>query len=59
MATLKAEFLYQYQEENGYPLRAKLFAYNTKLNKLGSSMAGITNAMYDSKIFGGLLKKSG
>ena len=58
VATLKAEFLYQYQEENGYPLRAKLFAYNTKFNKLGSSMAGITNAMYDSKIFGGLLKKS-
>ncbi|MCK0189325.1 FAD-binding and (Fe-S)-binding domain-containing protein [Arenibacter sp. F20364] len=58
VATLKAEFLYQYQEENGYPLRAKLFAHNTQLNKLGSSMAGITNAMYDSKIFGGLLKKS-
>ncbi|MCK0145568.1 FAD-binding protein [Arenibacter sp. F26102] len=58
VATLKAEFLYQYQEENGYPLRAKLFAYNTKFNKLGSKMAGITNAMYDSKIFGALLKKS-
>ncbi|WP_252734379.1 FAD-binding and (Fe-S)-binding domain-containing protein [Arenibacter algicola] len=58
VATLKAEFLYQYQEENGYPLRAKLFAYNTQLNKLGSSMAGITNAMYDSKFVGGLLKKS-
>ena len=58
VATLKAEFLYQYQEENGYPLRAKLFAYNTKLIKLGSSMAGITNAMYDSKFVGGLLKKS-
>ncbi|MCM4152212.1 FAD-binding oxidoreductase [Arenibacter sp. N53] len=58
VATLKAEFLYQYQEENGYPLRAKLFAYNTKLNKLGSKMAGITNAMYDSNFFGGLLKKS-
>ncbi|WP_192878005.1 MULTISPECIES: FAD-binding and (Fe-S)-binding domain-containing protein [Arenibacter] len=58
VATLKAEFLYQYQEENGYPLRAKLFAYNTKLNKLGSKMASITNAVYDSKILGGLLKKS-
>jgi len=58
VATLKAEFLYQYQEENGYPLRAKLFAYNTQLNKLGSNMATITNAMYDSKFFGGLLKKS-
>lgn len=58
VATLKAEFLYQYQEENGYPLRGKLFAYNTKLNRLGSKMAGITNAVYDSKILGGLIKRS-
>ncbi|WP_150451149.1 FAD-binding and (Fe-S)-binding domain-containing protein [Arenibacter lacus] len=58
VATLKAEFLYQYQEENGYPLRAKLFAYNTALNRMGSTIAGLTNAIYDSKIFGGLLKKS-
>ncbi|MCM4168165.1 hypothetical protein KCTC52924_03723 [Arenibacter antarcticus] len=58
VATLKAEFLYQYQEENGYPLRAKLFAYNTALNRLGSKMAGFTNAIYDSKFLGGLLKKS-
>ena len=58
VATLKAEFLYQYQEANGYPLRSKLFAYNTKLNRLGSKVAGLTNAIYDSSIFGGLLKKS-
>ncbi|HUH46112.1 MAG TPA: FAD-linked oxidase C-terminal domain-containing protein, partial [Arenibacter sp.] len=58
VATLKAEFLYQYQEENGYPLRAKLFAYNTVLNRLGSKMAPLTNAIYDSKFLGGLLKKS-
>ncbi len=58
VATLKAEFLYQYQEENGYPLRGKLFAYNTKLNRLGSKMAGITNAVYDSKTLGGLIKRS-
>ena len=58
VATLKAEFLYQYQEANGYPLRGKLFAYNTTLNKLGSKMPGLTNAVYDSKFFGGLLKKS-
>jgi FAD/FMN-containing dehydrogenase/Fe-S oxidoreductase len=58
IATLKAEFLYQYQEENGYPLRSKLFAHNTKLNRLGSKMAGITNAIYDSNFFSGLLKKS-
>ena len=57
IATLKAEFLYQYQETNGYPLRSKLFAYNTKLNKIGSKVPGLTNAVYDSKILGGLLKQ--
>jgi len=58
VATLKAEFLYQYQESNGYPLRSKLFAYNTKLNALGSQLSGLTNAMYDSKLIGGFLKKT-
>ncbi|WP_405397203.1 FAD-binding and (Fe-S)-binding domain-containing protein [Maribacter sp. Asnod2-G09] len=57
VATLKAEFLYQYQEANGYSLRGKLFAYNTKLNGLGSKVSGLTNAIYDSKFLGGLLKK--
>ena len=56
IATLKAEFLYQYQEKNGYPLRSKLFAYNTKLNKIGSKVAGLTNTVYESKLLGGLLK---
>ncbi|MGO4918849.1 FAD-binding and (Fe-S)-binding domain-containing protein [Maribacter spongiicola] len=58
VATLKAEFLYQYQEANGYSLRGKLFAYNTKLNGLGSKVSGLTNAIYDSKFLGGLLKKT-
>ena len=58
ISTLKAEFLYQYQETNGYPLRGKLFAYNTKLNRLGSKVAGLTNAVYESKLLGGLLKKT-
>tara|TARA_R110002074_G_scaffold161480_6_gene319483 strand:+ start:43027 stop:45945 length:2919 start_codon:yes stop_codon:yes gene_type:complete len=57
IATLKAEFLFQYQETNGYPLRGKLFAYNTKLNSLGSKVAGLTNAVYESKLVGSLLKK--
>lgn len=58
IATLKAEFLYQYQETNGYPLRSKLFAYNTKLNKIGSKVVGLTNAVYKSKSLSSLLKKS-
>lgn len=58
IAALKAEFLYQYQEANGYSLRSKLFAHNTKLNKLGSKVAGLTNAVYDSSLLGGILKKT-
>ncbi|WP_298505145.1 FAD-binding and (Fe-S)-binding domain-containing protein [uncultured Maribacter sp.] len=58
VATLKAEFLYQYQEINGYPLRAKLFAHSTKMNRLGSKVAGLTNAMYDSNFISSLIKKT-
>lgn len=58
VATLKAEFLYQFQEANGYSFRNKLFAHNTKLNRLGSKVSGLTNAIYASKILGGLAKKT-
>tara|TARA_Y100001933_G_scaffold248738_1_gene282988 strand:+ start:12323 stop:15238 length:2916 start_codon:yes stop_codon:yes gene_type:complete len=58
VATLKAEFLYNYQEANGYSLRSKLFAYNTQLNALGSKLSGLTNWMYESKAVGGMLKKA-
>ncbi|WP_273274985.1 FAD-binding and (Fe-S)-binding domain-containing protein [Maribacter polysiphoniae] len=58
IASLKAEFLYQYQEQNGYSLRSKLFAYNTKLNKIGSKVAWLTNAVYGSEWLSGLLKQS-
>lgn len=57
IATLKAEFLYQYQEKNGYSFRNKLFANSTKTNALGSKVSGLTNAVYDSKILGRILKK--
>ncbi|TVZ55321.1 hypothetical protein OD91_0567 [Lutibacter sp. Hel_I_33_5] len=43
VAALKAEFLYQYQEKNGYSFRSKLFANNVKYNKLGSKFPAITN----------------
>jgi len=43
IATLKAEFLYQYQETNGYSFRSKAFAHNSKINKLASKLPGITN----------------
>ena len=58
VATLKAEFSYQYQEANGYSFRNKLFAYNTKLNKIGSRFPGLTNFMFNSSVFGKLIKKT-
>jgi len=57
VATLKSEFLYQYQEANGYKFRNKLFAFNTRLNALGSMAPKITNTIYNSRILGYLIKK--
>jgi Fe-S oxidoreductase len=48
IATLKAEFLYQYQETNGYSFRNKLFANNVKYNKLGSIAPALTNAILNT-----------
>jgi hypothetical protein len=45
IATMKAEFLFQYQETNGYSFRSSLFANNVKYNKLGSIAPALTNAI--------------
>ena len=50
VATMKAEFLYQYQEENGYSFRNKLFANNVKYNKLGSSIPLLTNLVLNTPL---------
>jgi FAD/FMN-containing dehydrogenase/Fe-S oxidoreductase len=43
VAALKSEFLYQYQKANGFSVRNKVFAYNAKLNGLGSITPKLTN----------------
>jgi FAD/FMN-containing dehydrogenase/Fe-S oxidoreductase len=58
VATLKSEFLFQYQETHGYPFRSKLFAYNTSFNKWASKIPAISNAVYGNKLLGGLIKKA-
>jgi len=50
VAALKAEFLYQYQETNGYSFRSKLFANNVKYNKLGSIAPTLTNLVLNTTI---------
>ena len=58
VASLKAEFLYQYQKENGVSLRTKLFAYNTMLNRFGSVFPKLTNFMFSNGFTSAVLKKS-
>ena len=48
IATMKAEFLYQYQETNGYSFRNSLFANNAKYNKIGSIAPAITNLVLNT-----------
>jgi Fe-S oxidoreductase len=50
VAALKSEFLYQYQEENGYSFRSKLFANNVKYNKLGSLAPSLTNLVLNTRL---------
>lgn len=57
MAAYKAEFEYQYQKENGSTLRSKVFAYNTRLNKLASYFPNLSNAVYKNSLTSGLIKR--
>lgn len=50
VAALKSEFLYQYQEENGYSFRSKLFANNVKYNKLGILFPRLANTLLNTRI---------
>ncbi|NVJ85408.1 MAG: FAD-binding protein [Algoriphagus sp.] len=56
MASMKAEFLYQYQKTHGVPLRSKAFAYINELNELGSKVPGIANFFLRNSLTGGLMK---
>ena len=58
VASLKAEFEYQYQKENGSSLRTKLFAYNNKLNAYGSRFPGVTNFMFSNEVTSTIIKKA-
>ena len=50
VSALKAEFLYQYQESNGYSFRSKLFANNVKYNKIGSLTPALTNMLLNTSL---------
>jgi len=50
VAALKSEFLYQYQEENGYSFRNSMFANNVKYNKIGSLFPSLTNLLLNTYV---------
>lgn len=58
VASLKAEFQYQYQQANGIPVRTKLFAYNNTINRIASSSAGISNFMFSNKVISSMIKST-
>ena len=56
VASLKAEFQYQYQLANGVSLRTKLFAYNNKLNAFGSHFPRLTKFIFKNSFTSSILK---
>ncbi|MGJ8550319.1 FAD-binding and (Fe-S)-binding domain-containing protein [Winogradskyella wichelsiae] len=59
IASLKAEFQYQYQKVNGVPMRTKLFAFNNKINGFASLVPGITNFMFTNSFTSSIIKSVG
>lgn len=57
MSSLKAEFLHQYYQANGVPLRAKAFAYLNSFNQLGGTWPGVYNFFLNNKFFSDVAKK--
>ncbi len=57
IAAYKTEFLYQYQQENGYQFADKLVAYNTTINKALIPFSGLVNAMFSNKAIASIIKK--
>ncbi|HKL07857.1 MAG TPA: 4Fe-4S dicluster domain-containing protein, partial [Bacteroidales bacterium] len=55
VAKLKAEFLQQYYDVHGIPLRSKLIAYITEINKLASIWPGLYNFLMGNRIFSSIL----
>ena len=53
----KAEFLQHYYDANGIPLRTRAIAYIGHLNRLGSLIPGLYNALMRSRHISGIMKK--
>ncbi|MFK7833744.1 MAG: FAD-binding and (Fe-S)-binding domain-containing protein [Winogradskyella sp.] len=59
VASLKAEFQYQYQKANGTSFRTKLFAYNNKINGYASRVSRLTNFLFSNGFTSSVIKSIG
>ncbi|WP_271424520.1 FAD-binding and (Fe-S)-binding domain-containing protein [Aequorivita sinensis] len=59
MSTVKAEFLYQYNKENGVSLSNKLFGKSTELNRLASKFPKISNWIFSNNLTSSFIKNIG
>lgn len=57
VAKLKAEFLQQYYDANGVPLRSRLIANFTRSARLGALAPGLYNFLVTQKLTGSLIKR--
>ncbi|KAA3643491.1 MAG: FAD-binding oxidoreductase [Chloroflexi bacterium] len=57
MAAIKYEYLHHYYEENGLPLRNRLFGNIRTINRLGSALAPVSNWMVNAP-FAKLVQKA-
>ncbi|NUO01352.1 MAG: FAD-binding protein [Saprospiraceae bacterium] len=57
MATLKAEFLHQYYQSKGIPLRARVFGNIGRINGLAARIPAISNFVQGNSLSGGMLKR--
>jgi len=57
MAKLKAEFMQHWYDNHSIPLRTKLIAYISTLNKLGALIPEVYNFFLANRFFSGLIKR--
>jgi FAD/FMN-containing dehydrogenase/Fe-S oxidoreductase len=57
VASLKAEFQYQYQKANGKSMRSIAFANNAQMNRVASMVPGLANFLFTNKLTSGVAKK--
>lgn len=57
VASLKAEFQYQYQKANGFKFKDRFFANSTRYNKIASRFPKLSNVIFQNGLTSAVLKE--